>query len=235
MTLALAVALCLLIVVVRVQQYAFRFRAERLENDMRSLQYGRTTFAQAQPIFQRWNARYDDGTCEAVKCSAEITIGDFAYHFQSHQKLFRTYGILGGRPAAVSARVSLRNGVVSGKSYVIYIEVFPSEAVAAGFTPYGYSLIGETATMESLASEQWNYSLSSTHPTYRIGSPSGCEICIMIHAHFTAAASSTDVQRLGQIDFSCLTRWLHSCKLKGDIMPAAWQDIHQEHPEMTPY
>lgn len=104
-TVALAVVLCLLIVVVRTQQYAFRFRAERLENDIKSLQYGSTTFSQARPILQRWNATYDDGTCETAKCSAEITLGDFACaraeFFSRHQRLFRTYGILGGRPAFV--------------------------------------------------------------------------------------------------------------------------------------
>ena len=232
---ALAVVLCLLIVVVRTQQYAFRFRAERLENDIKSLQYGSTTFSQARPILQRWNATYDDGTCETAKCSAEITLGDFAYaraeFFSRHQRLFRTYGILGGRPAFVRAAASVQDGALRSKSYALYVEVFPSEAMAVGFTPLGYSLIGATRTMEKLPER---YAVDSRHPTYRIGWPSGCEVCIMIYADFTSAASPADVERVSKFDFSCLTRWVHPCRLKRDVMPTAWQDIRTEHPEMSP-
>ncbi len=124
----IAAALCLLIIVVRVQQYVFQFRAERLENDMKSLKYGSTTLAQAQPIFRRWNATYDDGPCESAKCSGEITIGDFAYahaeFFSRHQRLFRAYGVLGGRPAFLRAGASILDGVVRSKSYSLDVEVF---------------------------------------------------------------------------------------------------------------
>jgi hypothetical protein len=100
---------------------------------MKSLKYGSTTLAQAQPIFRRWNATYDDGPCESAKCSGEITIGDFAYAhaelFARHQRLFRAYGVLGGRPAFVRAGASILDGVVRSKSYSLDVEVFPSEAV----------------------------------------------------------------------------------------------------------
>jgi hypothetical protein len=230
----IAAALCLLIIVVRVQQYVFQFRAERLENDMKSLKYGSTTLAQAQPIFRRWNATYDDGPCESAKCSGEITIGDFAYahaeFFSRHQRLFRAYGVLGGRPAFLRAGASILDGVVRSKSYSLDVEVFPSEAV--GFTPLGYSLVGATRTMENLPAR---YVVDPRHPSYRVGWPSGCEVCIMIYVDFTSAASPADVERVSKFDFSCVTRWAHPCRLKVDIMPAAWQDVHREHPEMSPY
>jgi len=222
-------------VAVRIQQYAFRLRAERLENDIKGLQYGSTTLAQAQPIFRRWRASYNDGVCEAAKCSAVITIGDFAYahsdFFSNHQRVFRTYGILGGRPAIVRAGASIQDGVVRSKSYALYVEVLPSEAMAVGFTPLSYSLIGATRTVEKLPERS---PVDSRHPSYLIGSPDGCEVCIMIYAEFTAAASHSDVERLSQVDFSCLTRWLRPCRLKRDIMPAAWRDVHNDHPEMPP-
>jgi hypothetical protein len=225
-TLTIVAGTCLLIVAIRVQQYALRFRAERLQHEIQSLEYARTTLEQAQVVFDRWSATYDDGSCEKRKCSAHITIGDFAYahsaFFSDHQRLFRSYAILGGRPALVKARVSIHHGVVDGKSYGLYVEVFPAES--AYFTTYGYSLIGETATVESTPSGH----IASRHPSYQIGWPGGCETCIMIYAHFTPAAVPFDVQRLGGLEFSCLTRWVRPCKEKVDIMPAAWAEAQRD-------
>ena len=230
-----AVAICFLIVAIRVQQYVFRLRVERLQNDIRSLQCRKTGLAETQATLRHWNATYGhDGSCDQSKCSSEIMIGDFAYahaeFFSNHQRLFRAYGILGGRPAMVRAGVSFENGVVYSKSYATYIEVFPRESVALGFTSYGYSLIGETATMESLPPRYGRYPAESRHPAYKVGWPDGCEICIMIYAHFTPAASETDVARLGNLDLSCLTRWFYPCRLKADIMPTAWQDVQEDEP-----
>ena len=129
------------------------------------------------------------------------------------------------------AAASVQDGTLRSKSYVLYVEVFPSEAMAVGFTPLGYSLIGATTTMEKLPER---YSVDSRHPIYRIGWPSGCEVCIMIYADFTSAASPADVERVSKFDFSCLTRWVHPCRFKRDVMPTAWQDIRTEHPEMSP-
>jgi hypothetical protein len=140
------------------QQYAFRLRAERLQNDINSLQYGGSASAQVQAILRRWNATYKpDGSCRQDKCSGEITIGDFAYahsaFFSNHQRLFGVYGSLGGRPAMVAASSTLEDGVVHSKSYAAYVEVFPNESVAIGLSPYGYSLIGENDDNRKLAAE----------------------------------------------------------------------------------
>ena len=119
-TMGIATALCLLVIVVRTQQYAFRFRAERLENDIKNLQYGKTTVAEARPIFQSLNATYEEDGCEAASCSAQITIGDFAYShaefFSRHERLFRAYGILGGLPAFIRADGFVQIGTVRSKT-----------------------------------------------------------------------------------------------------------------------
>jgi hypothetical protein len=45
---------------------------------------------------------------------------------------------------------------------------------------------------------------------------------------FLPSASQTDVNRLAQFDYSCITRWLHPCRTPSDLMPAAWQQHLQD-------
>jgi len=224
----LTAVLCLIVFSVRAQQLAFRHRAERLQYDLQRAEYRKTTLAQLLPVFHRWSASYN-GPCRDNECSAQMTIGDFAYRhadfFSNHQRLFRAYGFLGGRPAIVRAAVAIKGGVVRAKSYAIYVEVFPKESEHGGNTPLGYSLIGETSLVESLPLGR---SSPLRHPSYWIGWPSGCEICIAIEVHATPDAPPEDIQRLNKLDFSCLTRWFQPCRDKGDIMPEAWAQVQKE-------
>jgi hypothetical protein len=207
--------------------------------ELSTLRYGRTSFADAQPILRNWNATVvPDQSCAQGICSARISLGDFVYRhavfFSHHQHLFWAYGILGGRPAAISAGVSFRDGVLHSKSYFVGIEVFPHESAAFGFTAIGYSLLAETEIADALPLRRRNTSIRSQHPTYEVGSPGGCEVCISIWAHFSGSASAADVARIGAIDSSCLSRWFRPCRLKADIMPAAWRIQESESPYARP-
>jgi len=141
--------------------------------------------------------------------------------FFNHQRLLRIYGVLGGRPATVSARVVVQDDVVITKFYGVYVEVYPGEAGRGG--SYGYTLIGRTAVGEGLPDTR-----PETHPSYLISWPSGCENCVEIHANFSSSASTADVQRVSTMDFSCVTRWVTPCKEKADIMPAAWLQVQKD-------
>jgi hypothetical protein len=176
-------------------------------------------------VFERWSARFDDGPCEKRKCSAEIALGDFAnahlVFLAYHQRLLRLYEVLGGRPVLVDARVSVRDGLVQGKSYSLFTDVSACEAGDCG--SFGYTLIGENSTSDSILIDKM-----STHSTYRIGWPSGCEICVKIYARFTSQTSQSDVERVGGLNLSCVTRWVTPCKTKEDIMPGAWQQAEKD-------
>ena len=228
-----AATLSLLVLAIRAQQYLFRHNAERLQHDISAFQYGRTTFVQAQPILRYWKASVaPDESCGQGSCSGRISVGDFAYRhsafFSNHQRLLWAYGILGGRPAIVGADVLFRADVLRSKSFSVELEVFPHESAAFGFTPIGYSLLAENSVAETLPA--WKLSVASQHPTYEVGSPGGCEVCISIWAHFTSNASETDVEKVGAIDLSCLSRWFQPCRLKDDVMPAAGQIERSEDP-----
>jgi hypothetical protein len=53
--------------------------------------------------------------------------------------------------------------------------------------------------------------------------------CVAGWATFTPYAAPADVQRLMQVDLSCLTRW-RSCVTQGEIMPIAWAQYLAERP-----
>jgi len=215
----------LLTATIRIQQYELLNRAKRLKGDIDRVEAERATLREVRVLLRRWNVDYgDSGSCSPEECRAGITICDFAYthsgFFSRHQRLFRTYGVLGGRPAMVRAAVAVHNGLVRSKSFAMYIEVFPEESHAAGNTPLGYSLIGEMTVLQRLPPER----AARSHNGYWIGWPGGCEVCIAIEVHATREASAEDVRRLSRFDFSCLARWLRPCRDKGDIMPTAWEE-----------
>ena len=232
------VALCLLILAIRAQQYFFRFKAERLQEDIRGLKYGKTTFASAQPDLQRWNAEITpDRSCTQGSCFCRISFGDFAYQhsvfFAGHQRFLRVYGVLGGRPAAVIVKLAFLDRVIHDKSFSVAIEVSPHESASVGFTPIGYDLLGESSVRETLLSVPW--ASAHQHPRYEVGSPGGCEVCISIWVHFDGDASESDIARVGAINLSCLSRWFEPCRWKEDLMPGAWQIERNENPDARPY
>ena len=207
---------------IRVQQYSLRFRAERLRNQIQSLYHGETSLESARSILAEWNPTYH-GACELSDCFADVVVNDFAYShidFFSKCRCFDIYGVLGGRPTRFGATVSFHDRVVRRVSYGISVEVLPRESKALGRTPFGYTLIGGFTNGGNLPQR----SLRPPNQAYSIEWPGGCEVCIAIGTHLTPAATASDIERLSQFQFGCLTRWLHPCADKRDIMPAAWAE-----------
>jgi len=228
---AISVLICLLVVVVREQQYVLRFRAEQLLKDVQRLQNGTTTFEETERILDSWNPRYDHAKtwCRAAKCAVQVKIGDFANNhevfFAKYGLVRRIYSLMGGRLAMAGADVTVEKGTIVNHEYGVMVFVFPSEI--SGPDAYGYTLIGQ---LEFGESTPFGPREDTLHPTYNIGWPSGCEICIAIHVNLKPGASAADVERLSQVNFSCLTRWLQPCRDKSDILPAAWAQAQKDLP-----
>jgi hypothetical protein len=214
-----------LIVAIRVQQYVLRAHAERLLEQVRALELGRTTFADSQYVFRQWQSARAEGPCVPVQCDFEVRLSDFCVsHFKfcaGHLQWLRVYESLGGRSSAVTADVSVRDGLVRGKSFRVNVGVSPHETDLFG--PFGYSLLGTAGTVPSNPPQT-----AARHPEYYIGQPSGCELCVSVYTVFTPRADPADIQRLMQFDLSCLTRWRSPCRTQGDIMPAAWKQAQDE-------
>lgn len=218
---------------IHIQQHILRHRAEALLVDVRQLDLRVATYEQAERIFQRWGPwSHFDGACSRNHCDLNIEIGDFVYShgrfFGAHPWMLRPYELVGGRPARILARLTVRNGVVWGKSYTLDVEVPPENL----FNEYGYTLIGTASSRSRFFPSSWPQ--LQLHPEYEIGKPGGCYGCSMVYANFTAYATPPDVRRLTQFDLSCLTRW-QPCREQADIMPVAWSQYLREQKSREAY
>ena len=67
---------------VRIQQQILRWRAERLLADIRELQLGKSTWADAQKIMTRWGAwGFYEGSCTEKRCGYQIAMQDIYQGF----------------------------------------------------------------------------------------------------------------------------------------------------------
>jgi hypothetical protein len=129
---------------VQIQQRILRWRAERLLADIREIQMGKSTWADAQRLMNRWGAwgGYQN-ECNQQYCSYKISIDDVSRAFhdfpfldggQWDSQLRRPewmsgpYTLAGERFAVVEAGSEVRNGEIWGKSF----------AVRTAFSPRAY-------------------------------------------------------------------------------------------------
>jgi hypothetical protein len=145
--------------------------------------------------------------------------------------LLRAYVRLGGHPARVTANVGMRDGVVWSKGFHVWVETYGHPVGWSGNWHSEFTLIASAYSVSRFDRGFGGLIVPQLilHPYYLIGRPSGCTICVAGWATFTPYAAPADVQRLMQVDLSCLTRW-RSCVTQGDIMPIAWAQYLAERP-----
>src|SRR5260370_29674556 len=193
---------------IQVEERIFRHRAERLLDDIRSIDLRHTTFQQVGASSERWTVFFShDVPCSKEHCDFRIVFGAPGFGPAStllNRMFADSYWLLGGHAAAVVATINVRNGFVWGESYSLGVD---------------YELIGEIAT------RPWaeTYNLVSPsfrkHPEYDIGRYP-CRGCVGIEVHFSPFADPADIRRLSQFNFACVTR-LRRCRREEDIMPIA--------------
>jgi hypothetical protein len=211
----------ILAVAIRADQYLLRRNAERLLADLKSLEMRRSTYRDARQVMDRWSEEMHlEGPCQPYKCDARISLDDF---FIGHQKLFANhqslayglrylYRLLGGRPATIHGDIRVRKNVVWGKG--IRAVVVSHFRRTVDEDSYDYTLVGEAGSGSPMT-------ISSLHPEYGVDSWAGC--CIDAQVIFTPYTDPADVNRLMDIDFSCLTRRT-PCKTQAEILPTAWNE-----------
>jgi hypothetical protein len=216
---------------IRIQDWIFRQSAERLFDEIQSIEIGHTSFQKTRSILNRWgNSGVLVEPCTQQQCEIDITISKPTIWRNSSKfipKMLPYYRFLGGHPAIVRADVHVWIGFVQAKHYSLAIEAPPFVSVdGRHLSQY---VEGKISTEpEDDASHPVRQALDK-HSEYQIGS-NACLGCLEIHVTFTPAASSADVQRLSQINFSCLTRQ-HPCRTRGDLMPNA---VSENSLEMQP-
>jgi len=216
---------------IQVQQHLLGIRAERLLSDIRALELRKSTWSDAQKVFTHWGAwGHYDGSCVASKCDYQIELGDF--FFYSRRRFVgtfipfgpwarRAYGFLGLRPIQVNANVLVRDCLVWGKGFSLFVEVPPELGPSAPFGGNGYTLIGSSQSVSRFVPAGYWPQLV-VHPEYTVMTPGGCTGCLSVDVRFTPFADPSDVARLMDFNLSCLTR-RKPCRDKADIMPSAWR------------
>jgi hypothetical protein len=128
--LGLAGIVVLLVATIQIEQGVFRYRAERLYQDVMAIQLRRTTFEQLEPMLQRWSADVSHGEpCFKQHCDLTIRVRQLIFmpgwdsrFFDPFQKFDRR---LGGRFSETVARFWVRNGFVWGEDYMIGFDAAP--------------------------------------------------------------------------------------------------------------
>ncbi|MGA3371172.1 MAG: hypothetical protein ABSC48_05365 [Terracidiphilus sp.] len=223
-----------LAVFIQIQQRIFRWRAERLLEDMRELQSHKSTWADAQKIMTRWGewSSYEGG-CTQEQCTYHIYLQESVNAFLLRHweqiplpwLLEYPYSLVGGRKAAVYAGLRIKGNIVKESQYELRVLVlFGNSREAAG----GYDLIGITSQLADGFGENFRTD-RLLHPEYWIGVTGGCEGCIKFMTEFTPLAGREKIRELTDFNFSCITRWF-SCTSETEIMPSAWKQFQQELP-----
>jgi hypothetical protein len=227
----LAFIICLF-AAVRIQQYVLRWRAERLLADMRQINAGTSTGAEAQRLAARWK-KWSSFTspCTLERCIYWIQLQDpssiafNACNYGFCAVLARPLAWFGWHSALVQAEIRVENGVVSDSVFTLIVDVFPQ---TVGQDNEGYGLVGKA--MQSAKFRPFEFrDQRLLHPEYWIGKPGGCEGCIKLVTGHTPLADKAKIDDLTDFNFSCITRW-SQCTTEAEIMPIAWKQYQQELP-----
>jgi hypothetical protein len=134
------VALLSAISLIQIEQYRMRRRAEQLLSDIRSLEIHHSTFGDLQNLRRKWKsfAKFEDN-CSEASCVLEIFSADFVLrHFGFFVKLnaLHSFMLAGGRLERIWARIALENGLVSGKSFSVAVDVLADKKTEGRFPAY---------------------------------------------------------------------------------------------------
>jgi hypothetical protein len=116
---AVLASILLLAAAIRVDQYVLRYRAERLQSDIRSLELRKSTFADARRLEDRWFDNTKEEVCRPSWCDLDISLNNTsARHLEfllNHLAVRAIYHSLGGRVAGAHAFIQVRDNILWGK------------------------------------------------------------------------------------------------------------------------
>jgi len=226
------IALCVaLLAWIQIGQRVLRADAERTYLEITSLQLLKSPGADGVRIFSRWgSAVQTTGDCAAGNCVMKIMVFDWMARHKilgQNRWLYEHYPMIGGRNMAYEANVTIVNSAVVKKGFSLLIQNILAPD-ASGQRHYqlrdgSFESVSNFWAGEGLECD----SLMQEHPEYCVTSPYECTKCAGMGAQFTPFASATDVARITQINFNCMTQWL-SCKLIKNVMPAAAAEFEAE-------
>jgi hypothetical protein len=215
---------------VRIQQGILRWRAERLLGDIRSIQMGKSTWADAERLMNRWGAWGGyEGSCTEKRCDYQIVMEDAFQEMPSYslpsgtlrnegrmccQWLRWPYYLLGGRFAMVGARIEVKDGIIWTKSVYVDIITFPR---ILSRDEYLYALAGE-----ALGGTNHRHSELRFGQEYAATRENQCTGCKLVRVDYSPFADPGIVNQLLDFNLDCLTRF-PVCREPAQLMPTAWR------------
>jgi hypothetical protein len=217
------------------QQLLLRWRAEHLLNDIRQIQMGKSSWGDAQKVMTKWGAQGGFfGSCTAELCDYHIAMQDWfrgmpATNFEGgvqstildYRKccgwLKPIYRLLGGRFAVVQGWIHVQNGIIWTKTFSVriansYEDYVPWQDTGGYWDPLVVYAGGSTHLTR--------FDYIPDHPEYSIDL-GPCTVCTLVKINFTPQTDKQTMDKLLDVDLSCLTRW-RGCRQE-EIMPAAYK------------
>jgi hypothetical protein len=234
---AILVPVICLFAAVRIQQYVLRWRAERLLADIREIQMGKSTWADAQRLMYRWGkwGGYQN-QCDPQYCSYKISIDDVSHAFHHFPFLdggqwvselrwpkwmSRPYFWAGGRFAVVGAKFEVRNGKIWAKSFSVRTAFSPKpHAINNDFYAAPDSNVIAEAICATALSHREEVVFSIDDPEvshFLTDNDRGGHWAV---AYFTPFADEGTVSTQMQFNLDCITR-RSECKTTSELMPTA--------------
>ena len=226
-----------ILLVVQVNERVTRRRAERLLSEMRSLEVGKSSWADLQTLMMRWGAwGHYEGDCAAKKCNYSIAVSDM----EDGSLPMRILGFLGNSHMAWSGlEVLVQDGTVNRTSFNVGVYVPKgygprwerNNPQPEGYIPYSsgsHELIAR-ATSHTPIMLLCCYWPGRTPNEYTVLKPSGCMGCLAIWTEISPEASITSRERMMNFNLSCITRW-KPCIDEEDIMPDAGKEYYAQLP-----
>jgi hypothetical protein len=228
---------------VQIQQHLLRWRAERLLADIRQIQMGKSTWADAQRLMYRWgkwNASWDSLECSMRSCNYAISLDDVSHALHRFplidggqwgselrwpRWMNRPYGWAGGRFAVVRAEFEVRNGIIWSKSFAVLLTPFPETYNETGeLNALTNSSMMAQAVCETQCSHGRFHSketvFSVDNPEMSLFAADDDRVGHGVMAEFTPFADGNTLKALLDFNLDCLSRWKQCCTV-AELMPSA--------------
>lgn len=213
------------------EAWMFRYRAQRILRDVRTLQSHPPDSPDFISVLNRWN--HWNVHCSAQDCLVSEDL--FLPSPDSYQpddpgvwgKLFRSYG---GRHAIVRASIEMHEGRIWRLFYVIAI------AVPTARDPYGEAYDNSASAGVIIGGfsppDAWRGLTLHPHFVIEKAQPPRTPYDANLMGRFDSRADPADFGRLSSVNLSCITGWTR-CRKPEELMPEAAAQYAREEPELA--
>lgn len=214
----------------QVQARVVRDRAERLLEEMRGMQVGKSTWADVEKLRARWGRSGEaKGACAPSACEYSVVVGMVYGGSSRAQRIWQVMAHEHDGGALLD--VMVRNDRVLATTYTLTTlvpkgygarwERMPAEP---GYVPYSSDQYVLVARMSSEVRDLENGFYSGVPEASAVMAPDGCEGCLAVWTMYRPNAGAVEKRRLTDVNFSCVTRW-KPCVDEVDIMPEAGEEL----------